>query len=141
LQNEANKIGVILEKKKNLSDEERQYLKDLKKCMLDKKRGFRKPVKSAEKEAYLQYVCEQILQEQQILQKKGGVNHNLSLVKGRATVSTQVVDKELQKKQNEIIRKRMLMMNKTIKHQKLPTIPEYKGGKKSAKKSAKKSWK
>ena len=44
LQEEANKITDILEKE-DLSDKKQQYLKDLKKYMLDVKRGFRKPVK------------------------------------------------------------------------------------------------
>lgn len=134
LQKEANKIGDILEKKK-LSDEERQYFTNLQKCMIDRIRGSRKPVKKADKEAFLQSVCDKIL-EKRMLMKKGGVNHNLSLVKGRTSVS--VANKELEKKQKEIIRKRMIMMNKTLKHQKLPTIPEYKGVKKksASKKSA-----
>lgn len=131
LQEEANKIGDILEKKK-ISDEKQQYLKDLKKCMIDRMRGLRKPVKNAEKEKMLQSVCDKILEHRM---KKGGVNHNLLLVRGRQRV---VVDKELEKKQKESIRKRMIMMNKTLKNQKLPTIPEYKGGKKklASKKSA-----
>ena len=125
LQEEANKISDILEKKK-ISDEKQQYLKELKKCMIDRMRGFRKPVKNAEKEKMLQSVCDKILEHRM---KKGGVNHNLSLVKGRQSV---VVDKELEKKQKEYIRKRMIMMKKTLKNQKLPTIPEYKGGKKKS---------
>jgi hypothetical protein len=129
LQEEANKIGDILEKKK-LSDEKRQYLTELKKCMMDRKRGSRKPVKNAEKEAFLQSVCDKIIQQRM----KGGVNHNLSLVKGRTSVS--VANKELEKKQKELIRKRMIMINKTLKNQKLPTIPEYKGGRKSASKKS-----
>jgi hypothetical protein len=129
LQEEANKIGDILEKKK-LSDEKRQYLTELKKCMMDRKRGSRKPVKNAEKEAFLQSVCDKIIQQRM----KGGVNNNLSLVKGRTSVS--VANKELEKKQKELIRKRMIMINKTLKNQKLPTIPEYKGGRKSASKKS-----
>jgi hypothetical protein len=127
LQEEANKIGDILEKKK-LSDEKRLYFTNLQKCMIDRIIGSRKPVKKADKEAFLQSVCDKIL-EKRMLMKKGGVNHNLSLVKGRTSVS--VANKELEKKQKEIIRKRMIMMNKTLKHQKLPTIPKYKGDKKS----------
>jgi hypothetical protein len=126
LQEEANKIGDILEKKK-ISDENQQYLKDLKKCMIDRMRGLRKPVKNAEKEKMLQSVCDKILEHRM---KKGGVNHNLSLVRGR--LPPVAVDKELEKKQKEFIRKRMIMMNKTLKNQKLPTIPEYKGGKKKS---------
>jgi hypothetical protein len=125
LQKEVSKITDILEKKK-LSDEKRQYLTELKKCMADKMRGSRKPLKNAEKEAFLQSVCDNIL--------KKGVNHNLSLVKGRQSV---VVDKELEKKQKEYIRKRMIMMKKTLKNQKLPTIPEYNGGRKSRKNNRK----
>jgi hypothetical protein len=87
-------------------------------------------VKKAEKEAFLQYVCNKILEHRM----KKGVNHNLSLVKGRQSV---VVDKELEKKQKEYIRKRMIMMKKTLKNQKLPTIPEYKGGRKSRKNNRK----
>jgi len=136
LQEEANKIGDILEKKK-LSDEKRQYLTELKKCMMDRKRGSRKPVKNAEKEAFLQSVCDKIIQQRM----KGGVNHNLSLVKGRTSVSVankelEKKQKELEKKQKELIRKRMIMINKTLKNQKLPTIPEYKGGRKSASKKS-----
>jgi hypothetical protein len=130
LQEEVSKITDILEKE-DLSDEKRQYLKELKKCMMDRKRGFRKPVKNAEKEAFLQSVCDKILKNRL---KKGGVNHNLSLVKGR--LPPVAVDKKLEKKQNkfqnEFIRKRMIMMKKTLKNQKLPTIPEYKGGKKKS---------
>ena len=135
LQEEANKIGDILEKKK-LSDEKRQYLTELKKCMMDRKRGSRKPVKNAEKEAFLQSVCDKIIQQRM----KGGVNHNLSLVKGRTSVS--VANKELEKKQKELIRKRMIMLNKTLKHQKLPTNPEYKGDKKksASRKTRKHKW-
>jgi len=131
LQEEANKIGDILEKKK-ISDEQRQYLTELKKCMMDRKRGSRKPVKNAEKEKMLQSVCDKILEHRM---KKGGVNHNLSLVKGR--LPPVAVDKELEKKQKEFIRKRMIMMKKTLKNQKLPTIPEYKGGRKSRKNNRK----
>ena len=131
LQEEANKISDILEKEK-ISDEKQQNLKELRKCMIDRMRGVRKPVKNAEKEKRLQSKCDKILEHRM---KKGGVNHNLSLVRGRQSV---VVDKELEKKQKESIRKRMIMMNKTLKNQKLPTIPEYKGGKKksASKKSA-----
>ena len=133
LQEEVIKITDILEKK-DLSDDKRKYLKDLKKYMADKMRGLRKPVKDLKKEKMLQSVCDKILEHRM---KKDGVNHNLSLVRGRQSV---VVDKELEKKQKESIRRRMIMMNKTLKNQKLPTILEYKGGKKksASKKSASK---
>ena len=126
LQEEIIKITDILEKKK-LSDDKRKYFNDLKKYMADIMRGFRKPVKNAEKEEMLTRECNKILKNRL---KKGGVNHNLSLVKGR--LPPVAVDKELEKKQNEFIRKRMIMMKKTLKNQKLPTIPEYKGGKKKS---------
>ncbi len=130
LQEEIIKITDILEKE-YLSDEQRQYLTELKKYMADKMRGSRKPLKNAEKEKMLTRACNKILKNRL---KKGGVNHNLSLVKGRQSV---VVDKELEKKQKEYIRKRMIMMKKTLKNQKLPTIPEYKGGRKSRKNNRK----
>ena len=126
LQEEANKITDILEKE-DLSDMKQQYLKDLKKYMADKMRGIRKPVKDLNKEEMLKRACDKILESRM---KKGGVHHNLSLVRGRQPPVA--VDKELKKKQDDIIRKRMLMMNKTLKNQKLPTIGEdhvYKGGK------------
>jgi hypothetical protein len=128
LQEEVSKITDILEKE-DLSDNIKQYLKELKKYMADKMRGSRKPLKNAEKEAFLQYDCDKILKNR----LKKGVNHNLSLVKGRQSV---VVDKELEK-QKEYIRKRMIMMKKTLKNQKLPTITEYKGGRKSRKNNRK----
>ena len=128
LQEEANKITDILEKEEDkLSDKKQQYLKDLKKYMLDVKRGFRKPVKDLKIEEILKRACDEILKRRL---KKGGVHHNLSLVRDRQPPVA--VDKELKKKQDDIIRKRMLMMNKTLKNQKLPTIGEehvYKGGK------------
>lgn len=130
LQEEIIKITDILEKKK-LSDDKRKYYNDLKKYMADIMRGFRKPVENAEKEAFLQSVCDKILKNRL---KKGGVNHNLSLVKGGQSV---VVDKELENKQKKFIRKRMIMMKKTLKNKKLHTIPEYKGGRKSRKNNRK----
>jgi hypothetical protein len=126
LQEEVIKITDILEKE-DLSDDKRKYLNDLKKYMADKMRGSRKPVKDLKKENILKGACNKILKNRL---KKGGVNHNLSLVKGR--LPPVAVDKELEKKQKEFIRKRMIMMNKTLKNQKLPTIPEYKGGKKKS---------
>jgi hypothetical protein len=133
LQEEADKIGDIVENK-NISPDKKQYLKDLKKCMLDRKRGNRKPVKSAEKEKMLQTVCDNILRKRM---NKGGVNHNLSLVKGRQSV---VVDKEYEKKQKEKIRRAMLMTKKHSKHLKMPPILEfleYKGGRRTRKNSRK----
>ena len=133
LQEEIIKITDILEKKK-LSDDKRKYYNDLKKYMADIMRGFRKPVKNAEnaeKEKMLTRACNKILKNRL---KKGGVNHNLSLVKGGQSV---VVDKELENKQKKFIRKRMIMMKKTLKNKKLHTIPEYKGGRKSRKNNRK----
>ena len=110
LQEEANKITDILEKEeKNLSEMKQQYLRYFKKYLLDVKRGLRKPVKDLKKEQILKRACDNILKPRM---KKGGVHHNLSLVTGRQSVA--VVDKELKKKQDDIIRKRMLMMNKTL---------------------------
>jgi glutamyl-tRNA reductase len=86
LQEEVIKITDILEKK-DLSDDKRKYLNDLKKYMADKMRGLRKPVKNAEKEKMLKSVCDKILKNR---------------------------------------------LKKTLKNQKLPTIPEYKGGKKKS---------
>ena len=134
LQEEADKIGDIVEKK-NISPDKKQYLKDLKKCMLDRKRGNRKPVKSAEKEKMLQTVCDNILRKRM---NKGGVNHNLSLVKGRQ--SAVVVDKEDEKKQKDKIRKAMVMTKKHSKHLKMHPILEfleYKGGRRTRKNSRK----
>jgi hypothetical protein len=134
LQEEADKIGDIVENK-NISPDKKQYLKDLKKCMLDRKRGNRKPVKSAEKEKMLQTVCDNILRKRM---NKGGVNHNLSLVKGRQ--SAVVVDKEDEKKQKDKIRKAMVMTKKHSKHLKMHPILEfleYKGGRRTRKNSRK----
>jgi hypothetical protein len=130
LQEEVIKITDILEKE-DLSDDKRKYLNDLKKYMADKMRGSRKPVKDLKKENILKGACNKILKNRL---KKGGVNHNLSLVKGRQSV---VVDKELENKQKKFIRKRMIMMKKTLKNKKLHTIPEYKGGRKSRKNNRK----
>ena len=138
LQEEANKIGDILEKKK-MPEDKRQYLKELKKCMLDKKGGLRKPLKNVEKEAYLQSVCEDILEKKM---KKGGVNH--LLVTGRKIPTTPKPEDIDIKQLKEIHRRNVLRHNRTMKQKsKLFPIPEngvLKGGRKS-RKTKKTSWK
>lgn len=134
LQKEADKIGDILEKM-SLSDKEIQYFKNLKKFMLDKKRGFRKPLKDAKEEARFQYVCEQILNKK--------IDVNDLLVTGRKIHTTP--------KSEDIDRRNVLRHNRTTKQKsKLFSIPEnevvLKGGRKSrksrkTKKSKKVSWK